>query len=306
MVIKNGVKISFVLKETMKPLVYLISISLFAWIVYTTTEFKHDLFSFAILGVLGTALSIFLGFRINEAYERWWEARKLWGALVNYSRSFARQINTLVTRENLNASEDLKSFREEMILRHVAYINALRLHLRNQEDFDLLGKYVDEEEIEYLKEKKNVPAFIAHIQSERLRSSFKSSLSDNILLYEVDKNLIELYNIQGGCERIKNTVFPEHISHFATTMAWIFSSLVPFAIIEVERFDWFEIMTGTFIGLTLIITDRLGMELKNPFENAANDIPMTALCRTIEIDLLQMLGETDLPEKVKSNEGVLL
>jgi putative membrane protein len=116
-----------------------------------------------------------------------------------------------------------------------------------------------------------------------------------------------LLDYQGGCERIKNTAFPDRIAYFGERVAWGIALLIPFCIIDPDnRFDAIEIAVVPLMMLAFILTDRFGAELRNPFENLPNDTPMTAICRTIGIDLREQLGEEGVPEPVQATDGVLM
>ena len=251
-------------------------------------HFDEPGFSITALGLLTTAFSIFLVFRVNEAYSRWWEARILWGGIVNYSRTFARQVTTLLGSE----AQD----KERLVYRHLAYINALRMSLRREDEWDSLAPYLDTAELTELKASANKATQLVQTQGKALAELRERGHLDEFGHLMLDNTLSELYNLQGGCERIKNTVFPDRVAYFTKLIAWLMAGLIPVCVLEADNvYDLLDFILIPLIMLIFIVTERLGAELKNPFENMANDTPMTALCRTIEIDLRQQLGETDVP-----------
>lgn len=270
-----------------------------------------DVFSAGAVGLLATTVGIFLMFRFNEAYQRWWEARILWGALVNDSRTFAREVNTLLTPErvpSIRSDEQARAIHTELVHRHIAYVNALRLSLRKQDDWDELAPFLSAAELEELKGFVNKPTQLNRRQADRLAVLIGTDTTQQVLLMQFDSTLGRLYDIQGGCERIKNTAFPDEVRFISRAMIWLTAVVVPLAFLNPlqSQVTALELFGAVIIVLSFMIVEQLGAALKNPFENEPNDTPMTALCRTIEIDLRQQLGETRLPPPVEPVKGVLM
>lgn len=306
MIQRNGTTFWRFFRSTWKSLFFLFLVALLAEAVYMRIDEQIIPLQLGQVGLFLTAMSIFLVFRVNEAYERWWEARKLWGQLVNTSRSFARQATTLV---------DSRVVRGELVYRQIAYVNALRIALRhgprwssNPQQWMEIVPFLKDAEHERLKAAANVPTQLVRLHALQLRECFSSSPADHLLLCQMDQSLTTLYDIQGGCERIKNTVFPDRVARFTRAFVWLFALALPFIILDatLDTRDIKEIVLVTFMSYVLVTIERLGRELKNPFENRPNDTPMTALCRVIEIDLRQYLDETDLPPVIEADNGVLM
>lgn len=270
-----------------------------------------DVFSAAAVGLLATVVGIFLVFRFNEAYQRWWEARILWGALVNDSRAFAREVITLLTPERvpkLASDEEARAVQKELVYRHIAYCNALRLSLRHQENWHELAPFLPAGELEKLKGYVNKPTQLDRRQADRLTSLIGTDTAQQVLLMQFDSTLNRLYDIQGGCERIKNTAFPDEVRFVSRALVWLTAVAVPVVFLNPMQSEVtaLELVAVVVIVLSFMIVEQLGASLKNPFENAPNDTPMTALCRLIEIDLRQQLGETTLPPPIEPKDGVLM
>ncbi|MEM8607988.1 MAG: bestrophin family ion channel [Myxococcota bacterium] len=273
--------------------------------------FKTDVFSAAAVGVLATAIGIFLVFRFNEAYQRWWEARILWGALVNDSRTFAREVNTLLTPDrvpSIQTDPQARAIQSELVHRHLAYINALRLQLRREESWDELEPFLSPEEFAELTGYANKATQLNRRQADRLAELIGTDTAQQVLLMQFDSTLSRLYDIQGGCERIKNTAFPDEVRLASRGMVWLTAIAVPLAFLNPlqNQVTVIEILGAVVIVLSFMIVEQLGASLKNPFENEPNDTPMTALCRTIEIDLRQQLGEAEIPRPMEPVQGVLM
>jgi putative membrane protein len=275
-----------------------------------TSVLETDVFSATAIGLIATVVGIFIVFRFNEAYQRWWEARILWGALVNDSRSFTREVVTMLTPDrvpSIGTPENAAKLHTELVYRHLAYCNALRLSLRGQDSWDELAPFLSAEELSELKTYENKPTRLDRSQGERLAEVIGTDTAQQVLLMQFDSTLNRLYDIQGGCERIKNTAFPDEVRFISRGLVWLSAIAVPIAFLSADReVRVIEVLAVIVISLSFMVVEQLGASLKNPFENDDNDTPMTALCRTIEIDLRQQLGETKIPPPIEPVGGVLM
>jgi len=299
-------------KLTLKRLIQFNPFGLFYIIALCSLTFlfslifpHHEFISSPSLTIYGTILAILIGFRINEAYNRYWEARILWGQLVNQSRNFARMVLSLINAAVLKQEQakDLWKLKQELICRQIAYNNALRLHLRKQENWEELRPFLGEKEWEGYLAAVNKPTQILKHQSQRIQSILNQEPGKDFRQIRFEDTLNEFYNIQGGCERIKNTPFPRIYSIMTEGFTWIFATLLIISLYD--EFDWQLLVIRGMVGYVFITLDKIQALLKNPFDNTIADTPMTSLCRTIEIDLKQMLGEKDLPEAIQPVDGIL-
>ncbi len=290
---------------------------------------------FAPLSTIGIAVAFYVGFKNSQSYDRFWEGRKIWGGVVNYSRTWANQVLTYVHNQhaaNPRSADELHHLHHELIYRHIAWINALRIQLRKTTmldrdnlsyvpDFHLeqdrectsqIGAFVTSEEFDTVIAKANPATHLVKNQGRQLRELEQEGLVENFRMIDMMQTLEELYNLQGKCERIKNTPFPRQYAYFSAVFIWIFVLLIPFGL--VTEFDklgaasyvWLTVPFSILISWIFTTIEIVGDNSEDPFENYVNDVPMTALCRTIEIDLREMLDETDLPEKIKPVEDVLM
>ena len=275
-----------------------------------TSVLETDVFSTTAIGLIATVVGIFIVFRFNEAYQRWWEARILWGGLVNESRTIAREVLTLLTPERvprLRADDDAAQVQTELVYRHLAFCNALRLSLRGQQSWGELAPFLSADELVDLQGYANKPTRLIRSQGARLADLIGTDMSQQLLLMRFDSTLSRLYDLQGGCERIKNTAFPDEVRFISRGLVWLSAIAVPIAFLSADRqIRLIEVLAVIVISLSFMVVEQLGAALKNPFENDDNDTPMTALCRTIEIDLRQQLGEKDVPPPVEPVKGVLM
>jgi putative membrane protein len=252
------------------------------------------------LAMMGAALSLFLAFRNNSAYDRWWEARMLWGALVNHSRTLARQALTLVDEDKRGKAFDL---RERLVQMQIAYAHTLRCHLRKQNPFPELRRLLGEETTRSLRDEKNVPAAMLLRMGEMARQLYDEGRLDSIRLASIDDTLTELCNVQGGCERIKGTPLPRQYEYGPRLMVRIYCLLLPLGL--VSGLQLLTPIASTVLSFLFIVLEAIGREIENPFENTAHDTPMSGLSRTIEINLRQHLGERKLPVEVRPVEGFM-
>ncbi|MET4674882.1 bestrophin family ion channel [Luteibacter sp. ME-Dv--P-043b] len=268
---------------------------LFCWDVLVTaawycTQAGWDNFPALPLTLFGTAVAIYLSFRNATAYARWWEARTLWGAMVNCSRTLVRDAWTLLG--------DARVARE-ISYRQIAYVHALRLHLRRQKERDELVGLLSEEELADLDTVANAPNAIAL----RTGALLSDAAPDSIIRAAFARTLAEISNAQGGMERIKNTPLPQQYSVYPVVFTHLFCALLPFGL--VEQLGLYTPLGSTVAGVLFLGLLQSGNDLQDPFENGVNDVPMTAVTRGIEIDLRDGMREDHRLKPFPIEAGVL-
>jgi ion channel-forming bestrophin family protein len=306
MIVRKFLSIRKIIRFTWKKVLLILFVATLVTVSYI--EFEHDDISFSTvpLSILGVALAILLGFRNNSAYDRWWEARRIWGSLVNDSRTLARQVLTFFISKSDSGTTESKSFsdfRKEIIYRQIAFVYAVKNHLRKQDIVSEIENFLPPGEAEFYRNRKNVPNLILQKQSMVLQEAVKQGFIEDFRHMQMDTRINSLSDAVGGCERIKNTVFPRQYSYYTTIFTWIFILGLPFGL--VKEMGWLTIPACFFLGFIFMVLEGIGYSVENPFENTINDIPMTALCRTIEINLKEQLGESGLPEPVQPVNGFL-
>jgi putative membrane protein len=255
------------------------------------------------LALFGSAVGIIVGFRNQSAYGRWWEGRQLWGAIVNNSRSWARQVTTAMLPLGETDGVDLKLMQKRLVYLQIAYVHALRQHLRKLEPWTEVAPLVDEHELIELRSQKNVPLAIQQMMGRLLRESELRGWVDIAHWRAMDSNLDDLIDAQGGAERIKNTPMPKQYDYFPQLFVQIYCVLLPLAL--VTNMGWFTPLGSTLVGFMFLALDKIGRDLEDPFENTIYDVPLTSIATTIDINLRQMLGETVLPPATVPVDGVL-
>lgn len=246
------------------------------------------------IALIGSALAIFISLRNNNSYARWWEARTLWGGVVNNSRTLARQ-----TRLYLSASPAA----EPLVQLQIAYAHALRCHLRKQEPWGELGHLLDPLVESQLRGASNVPDAILREIAGRLAALQQDGVLDTVQVAAFDRTLAELANMQGGAERIKNTPMPRQYTIFPRIFVALFCLLLPLAM--VTDLGLATPLGSSVVGFIFLALDRVGSDLENPFENSIYDVPLTSITRTIEINLSQGLARPAPLAPVVPVDGVL-
>lgn len=286
-------------------------LSVGVYFLYHNQHLEKVSLPFSIAAILGSALAIFLAFRNNNAYNRWWEARTIWGGIINNSRIFARQI--IANADNALASGkvdpiQIDSYKKEMVYRQIAFAHALRLHLRGQQSWEEFGHLLPKEEFEQVVKMQNIPNYLLFLQGKRIKEGTKAEILgafDNISL---EPTLAGFNNFQGACERIKNTPLLRQYHFFTKLFLLVFMAMLPFSLIaDFNKMGVPALMIPLSILLSFVfgVMGKVGEVNEDPFENRITDIPMAAMCTTIERDLKEMLGEVDLPEKRLPVDGFL-
>jgi putative membrane protein len=275
--------------------------------------------------LVGLALGIFLGFRNNTSYDRFWEGRKLWGALVNTSRTFTRQALTLVgnvpdgRRATDGAStpypgagpsegsgpdaEALRAFHVEMVRRMAAYVHCLRHHLRDEEPFEKMSEFLPAREVQALRLESNWPAALLQTMAHRIRHAWERGWIHPQHVPALDASLTSLCDIQGGCERIKSTPIPFSYTALIHRIVALYCFALPFGI--VATVGAYTPVVVAIISYAFFGLDAVGDEIEDPFGKDANDLPLTSLSTMIEINVRQRIGDQDLPARVQPVDGVL-
>ncbi len=251
--------------------------------------------------LVGLALSIFLGFRNNASYERFWEGRKLWGQLTNSSRSLTRQMRRYIRVQQADEQPSLLALQQRVVKLQIAFAHALRMHLHVQ-DIEFLRPWVAPSLYDKLKQVPNLPLALTDALSDEIAAAWRHGWLDTLHVTMLEQRLHELSEIQGGCERIRSTPIPFGYISLMHQLVALYCLTLPFAIVE-HTFAPVIILVVAYAFLGL---DAIGGAIQNPFAEKDNDIPLRAICRNIEISLLQEMGENSLPQPLEPINGVLV
>ncbi|MCC9138981.1 bestrophin family protein [Pontibacter silvestris] len=319
MITSRNLKWNVVLHYTWKSMLYYLLLSLAVYLMHDYFEVLELHMPFSTISALSTALAIFLGFKNNNAYDRWWEGRKIWGLLVNYSRAWAREVITMIILPDATQAAEVKNLQRRMVYRHIAFVHALRVFLRKKHSYNQTNqKEIFEESNEYKDtasflmpneykvfcHKNNPPNYLLELQGEDLRRAFNKGWISDFRFVKLEETLVEFNNIQGMSERIKNTPFPRQYSFFSRVFVFIHASLLPFAF--VEELGWATIPVSVIISFVFLCLDLVGERAEDPFENRLEDVPLTALSLTIETNLKEQWGSKDFPSPRQASHGAVL
>lgn len=325
------------LKHVLPSAVYIVIISLssstLVYVLYSLLGLRHVSVPLIPVTLIGTAVSFYVGFKNNSSYDRLWEARRIWGSITNASRMWSAMVTDLVMN---SGREEMHAKGRQMILRHIAWCNALRLQLRRNkvwsekyyqnyvsnlsqaetekfEDLmeETLHRYCDPAELDVSVQKQNVACHLLHLQNRDLKYLKTQGVIDPFEHNTMTAIITDLYNQQGGCERIKGYPFPRQYAIFSRIFVDMFICLLPFGLVaEIARItpgaQWLLMPVCLVVAWIFNAMEQVGDFSENPFENAVTDIPITAICRNIEIDLLEMMNEKDLPERLRPVDGILM
>jgi putative membrane protein len=302
MLIKQNFKFARILKTTWKVDLLMASICAITYYIHEYVTKTPIQLPIAIATLLGTAIAFFVGFNNNQAYDRWWEARTIWGALVNDSRSWAR--NVLHNVPDSDDITDLYATKKQMIRRHIGFVYALKESLRGKKD-GYYKTFLRDGEQERVTHETNIPNAVIALNAIDLQRLSVSGCIDGFRFMQMNQLLTFFTDHMGKCERIKNTVFPS--SYIVITRLFIFIMTVFTTLILTESIGAWSILISWILGFVFHITHQNGMYLMDPFEQIATGIPLNQIARTIEINLLEMLGEKDIPppEQPVNNEYYL-
>ncbi|MGF7039557.1 bestrophin family protein [Mucilaginibacter lappiensis] len=293
MLLKENIPATYVFGKIKKELIMVAIYSSAIYFVHQYYNFKEVSIPLTVPTILGTIISLLLAFRSNQAYDRWWEARILWGTIVNDCRTYTRQILTFV--DSSYDGEERWALKERMVKRQIAWCYSLSRHLRKQNAKQNLDAYLNEDDLNTIKNRENVPVALNELQGHDLRTLYKLGWVNEYQQVAMDETLTRFINSMGGCERIKNTVFPATYSVYIHWLVLFFVLLLPFSLIEF--FGILQVPLVIAISSAFFLIEKMAIHLQDPFENMPTDTPTTAISRKIEQDLKQMLKD-ELPKDI--------
>lgn len=270
----------------------ILTYSLLVWLLNAKYGLASISIPLSLLAILGTVISLLLGFRSNQAYDRWWEARQVWGSIVNESRTLTRQMLCFAEKE---FNEDvIERFRNGFVKRQIGWTYSLGQALRGKNALHGMEKYFDKSELETLAKYSNVPAAIMNLHARDLTIALNEGWINRFQQVELDRTLTRLCDAQGRCERIKNTVFPVTYSMYIHFSLLLFIVLLPFGLIDFIGI--LVIPAVAALAACFLLIEKMAIHLQDPFDNKPTDTPVTAISRGIEKDLMQMIADYSVPE----------
>lgn len=303
--------------------------------LYQIFELKWLALPWAVVALLGTATAFTVGFKNTQTYNRAWEARQIWGSILNSSRMWA-----VMCRDYFNDTETTKL----LVYRHFAWLTALRYQMRESRAWENVGKahnkeykefytipenetklevelakYLSADELTKILNTKNRSVQLLAMQSKTIKQLLDDGKIDNFSFLEFEKMIKELYDHQGKSERIKNFPYPRQFASSNTYFIRMFSIMLPFGMLkEFDKLNesvdgimkgnmvWFVIPFTMLISWFFTTLDQIGEGTENPFEGSANDVPISQMSRTMERDMREIVGETELPEPLQPKNNIIL
>lgn len=328
-------KLSEFLFWTRRTIFWLVLFGTIPTVLYQVLGWKWLSIPWPVVALLGTATAFVVGFKNVQTYNRTWEARQIWGAAMGASREWA-----MMCRDFIDDAGKSK----ELIYRHFAWITALRYQLRTGRNWeavaksyneeykkfytiperetpleDELLKYISKEELAGISSKSNKAVQLLALQSDTLKKLCKDGLLEPFRFLAMHNALRELSAHQGRSERIKNFPYPRQYATINSFFVKLFCILLPFALLDEfnslnddisgvlkGNMVWFVIPFSVLISWVYTSLEQVGESTENPFEGGANDVPISQMSRNVEIDIREMLNETDLPPAIQPENNIVL
>lgn len=292
MLLNKKIPFRYIFGQIRLELVVVLIYGLVIEVLYQRFDIRDISIPMTVPTVLGTIISLLLAFRSNQAYDRWWEARIVWGAIVNDSRTLARQALTLV--DDSSEPEEVARFRQRYIRRQIAWCYALAKSLRGLNPNPVLAGHLNQQEAGFVAKFDNAPAAILDLHARDLNEALQRGWINRYQQIAMDETLTRLCDSMGKCERIKNTVFPSTYSLYIHLALNVFILLLPFGLVELFGF----IMVPVLMVITacFFLIEKMAIHLQDPFENKATDTPVMTISRGIDRTLRQMLREPHIPK----------
>jgi len=287
MLLKKNIPIGYIFGKIKYEVLFVAIYGITIEVIYQNFHITNISIPMTVHTVLGTIISLLLAFRSNQAYDRWWEARIIWGSIVNDSRTLARQILALI--DDPFEPDSIQPFKNRMIKRQIAWCYALGNSLRGNDPLPSINKLVSEEDYEYVKEYDNKHVGLLQLHARDLKNALKQGWVNPYQQIEIDNTLTRLCDAMGKCERIKNTVFPSTYSLYIHLALHFFIILLPFGLIEL--FGFLMVPVLVVITACFFLIEKMAIHLQDPFENKPTDTPVLTISRNIERDLKQMMND---------------
>ncbi|WP_186756020.1 bestrophin family protein [Echinicola salinicaeni] len=295
MIITQNIRLGRIVRGTWKNTIMIAFTCSMTYFLYWYFIQYHFEMPAIVPTILGTALAFFIGFNNNQAYDRWWEARKVWGVLVNSSRTWARNIILLPTATEQIKGQHLQLMKEYTVKRHIAFLYALKEKLRGSSTGEY-KKYLIQSDLDIIKGESNKHNAILSLQTMELKSWRRDGLIDGFEFLELNAEITRFCDEMGKSERIKNTVFPTTYNYYTKMFIWLFN--IAFTLAVAPTVGWRAIIFGTIVGYVFHTIHFIGQAIINPFEPIPTGIPLDQITRTIEINLLEMIREEHIPAPV--------
>ncbi len=236
---------------------------------------------------IGTSISIILSFKLGQSYDRWWEARKIWGSIVNESRNLVLQLQSFAKK---TSASDVRT----IAFRQIAWCYSLGQSLRGSNPTENLDKYLSTADLEYISKHNSKPLAILQLNAQHVAALKNEEAFDIRSQIHINATIINLTNAMGMAERIKSTVFPVTYRLFLHWMIYLFTIVLSLALYDLAWYFEFPLLLA--FSCSFFLLEKAATQLQDPFENTPTDTPVTTIARNIEINIKQLLNETEIPQ----------
>lgn len=261
---------------------------------------EHDL-TLAPFQLTGVAIGIFLGFRNNASFDRYWEGRKLWGQIVNSTRSTTRMLLSMVGPTPL--TPEVRARHRDLVYHVIAWVHAVRHHLRREDRLEEFESLLAAEEIARLRTETNRPNAIMQHLSLMLRQDLDRGWLSPMQQVAIEQEMSKLLDAQGGCERIKSTPIPYAYTVLLHQVVAAYCFALPFGL--AHQIGIYTPVVVLLVAYAFFGLDAVGDELEDPFGEDPNDLPLMTISRMIEVNLRQRLEEESMPPLLTPVRNVL-
>jgi putative membrane protein len=297
MLINKRIPAKYIINKVKYDIVYVSIVSLCVHLVSERFQELLPEMPLTIPAFIGTAISVLLSFKISQSYDRWWEARKVWGSIVNDSRSLVIQLKTFTSAGNEPAVR-------KIAFRQIAWCYSLGQSLRGLDPTGKLEEFISREELDEIRKHNNKPLALLNLHGKDIKDLKDRNQLDIFSQVQLDNTLVRLCDAQGRAERIKSTIFPVTYRLFLHAIIYLFVVSLSVAFKDIAWY--FEIPLLMLISVPFFLLEKSATHMQDPFENRPTDTAVTAIARTIEINIKQLLKETEVPEPLQADGFYLL
>ena len=297
MLLNKRIPLSYILGGIKVEIAVVTMIAVVAYILKAPIQDNLPGIPLGIPTFLGTAISVIISFKLSQSYDRWWEARKVWGSIVNDSRTFVLQLQSFLAKGNDNTIRKISD-------RHIGWCFSLGQILRGQSGLINMDRYMTAEDLEVISKQTNKPLAILQLNSLDIAELKQNNQLDIFSLVQINKTFVNFSNAMGAAERIKNTVFPVTYRLFLRFFIYIFVITLSIAVADLEGYIVIPLLV--LISCSFFLLEKAASLLQDPFSNRPTDTPITAIATTIEINIKQLLNEKDVPEPAQPLDFYIL
>lgn len=284
MLLNKRIPATYILKKIQYDVLYILIIGVL--VEYLTYRYRALIpeMPIGIPAFIGTAISVILSFKINQSYDRWWEARKIWGSIVNDSRTLILQLQSFVAKTQQPAVK-------QIAYRHIAWCYSLGQSLRGLDATENVDKYLTNEDLQYITKHTNKPLALLQLNALQIARLKEKGDLELFSLVQINNTLVAFSNWMGMAERIKSTVFPHTYRLFLHFFIYIFVVTLSISLGNIQSI--FEIPLLLVISSAFFLLEKSATHLQDPFSNRPTDTAMTTIATNIEINIKQLLNDHD-------------